>query len=182
MPGAQIALGQEMVAGIDWLLEENEKSDSQFFGKLDSTKVAAMGYSMGGLATTTIVDDPRLTTTVHISGGTGTQGGIEKYDQMHAPAAFLCGGETGDPLVDIAGDNCKIDFDYITTQSVFYGKFNGDHLCSLLPPCQDWIEVVATGWLRWQMMNDFPLKTMFVGSDCSVCKDANWTVQQKNLQ
>jgi hypothetical protein len=173
--GAQVALGQEMVAGIDWILEENGRSGSAFFDKIDSTKIAAMGYSMGGLATTTIVGDARLTTTVHVSGGTGSNGGIESYDQMHAPAAFLCG------TTDMAGPNCDLDFEYITTQSVFYGKFNGDHLCSLLPPCQDWLTVAETGWLRWQLMNDQPLKDMFVGANCTMCNDPNWTVQQKNL-
>jgi dienelactone hydrolase len=180
--GAQVALGQEMVAGLDWILEQNKTSGSPFFGKIDETKIGAMGYSMGGLATTTIVDDPRLTTTVHVSGGTGNQGGIEKFDKLHAPAAFLCGGTTGDSSVDIAGDNCKLDFDYIKTQSVFYGKFHGDHLCSLMAPCQTWLMTAQTGWLRWQLMNDQPLKAMFVGEQCGLCKDSNWTVQQKNLK
>jgi len=43
------------------------------------------------------------------------------------------------------------------------------------------IRVVVTGWLRWQLMNDESLKSMFIGADCAVCKDSNWKVQQKNL-
>jgi hypothetical protein len=31
-------------------------------------------------------------------------------------------------------------------------------------------------------MGDVALKSTFVGSDCGLCKDTNWTVQQKNLQ
>lgn len=175
MPGGEIGLGQEIIAGIDWILEENDRSDSPFFGKLDPGKIASMGYSMGGLATMTIADDPRLTTTVHISGGTGSAA-IERVQNLHAPAAFLCGASG----VDIAGENCRLDFEAATTP-VFYGVFTGDHLCILLPPCGNWISSVATGWLRWQLMNDQPLKSMFVGDQCSVCQDTNWTVQQKNL-
>ena len=40
----------------------------------------------------------------------------------------------------------------------------------------------TTAWLRWQQMQDLSLKPMFVGSDCGLCKDSNWTVEpQKNL-
>jgi hypothetical protein len=144
-----------------------------FHGKLDRTKIASMGYSMGGLATTTIADDPRLTTTVHISGGNMV---IERIEKLHAPAAFIC-GET-----DIANGNCATDFEAATTP-VFYGVFlGGDHLGVLVPPHADRIRGAATGWLRWQLMNDETLKSMFVGSDCALCKDTvNWDVKQKNL-
>jgi hypothetical protein len=172
--GAEIALGQEMKAGLDWILAENARDGSMFSGKLDATKVAAMGYSMGGLATTTIADDPRLTTTIHISGGNMV---IERIGKLRAPAAFICGES------DIANPNCETDFAAATTP-VFYGVFmGGDHLGILFPPYQDRIGGVVTGWLRWQLMADTTRKPMFVGADCSLCKDtANWTVKQKNLQ
>ena len=59
----------ELNAGIDWLIAENERTGSPLFQKLDPTKVASMGYSLGSLGTFEIAADPRLTTTVHISGG-----------------------------------------------------------------------------------------------------------------
>ena len=88
--GEEVALGQEIIAGIDWILEQNGNASSPFFEKLDATKVASMGYSMGALATTTIADDPRLTTTVHISGGNMV---TERIAKLHAPAAFFCGAK-----------------------------------------------------------------------------------------
>jgi hypothetical protein len=164
-------------------LKENDTSGSPYYGKIDSHNIASMGYSMGGLATTTIVGDPRLTTTVHISGGTG-ETGADLIAKIHAPAAFFCGRATAtaDGIADIAGANCATDFQEVTTQTVFYGMFNGEHMCTLTPPCRDWLNVAVTGWLRWQMMNDQPLKSMFVGDQCTLCKDPNWTVQQKNMK
>ena len=184
--------GHLLVTGSIWmhgpstrvpLREEDALNPFGEYGidKLAMDRLLQAETRRGGLATTTIVGDPRLTTTVHVSGGTGNQGGIDAFDKMHAPAAFLCGGTTGDSVTDIAGDNCKLDFDYIKTQSVFYGKFKGDHMCSLTPPCRDWLTAAQTGWLRWQLMNDQPLKSMFVGAQCSLCTDPNWTVQTKNL-
>jgi hypothetical protein len=38
------------------------------------------------------------------------------------------------------------------------------------------------GWLRWQLAGDLNAKTMFVGSACTLCNDAAWSVKkQKNL-
>jgi hypothetical protein len=172
--GEEIELGKQIIAGIDWLLAENSKSGGEFFEKLDATKIASMGYSMGALATTTIAGDPRLTTTVHISGGNMV---TERIKMLHAPAAFIC-GPSGD---DIAGEGCATDFEAATTP-VFYGVFNGGgHLGISTAPYAGRIQIVVTGWLRWQLMSDASLKPMFVGDQCTVCKDTNWTVKQKAL-
>jgi len=172
--GDEEKLGKEIMAGIEWVLAENMKSESAYHDKVDPTKLASMGYSMGALATTTIGSDPRLTTTVHISGGNMT---TDRIKMLHAPAAFLCGASG----VDIAGANCATDFD-AATAPVFYGVFNGgDHVGVRTQPYADRIQLVVTGWLRWQLMHDTSLATMFVGDQCTVCKDSNWTVKQKNL-
>ena len=172
--GEQEALGKEMVAAVDWMVAETQRSGSDYADKVDATKVAAMGYSMGGLAATACGADPRWTTTVHISGGAG-DGTIKN---LHAPAAMLCGASG----VDIAGANCATDFDQATTP-MFYGVFNGgDHLGVRTAPYSDRIAAFITGWLRWQLMGDQMLQPMFVGDACTVCKDMNWTVKQKNLQ
>jgi hypothetical protein len=182
--GAEVDLGKKIVAGIDWAIAENAKKDSAFFGKLDTNKLASMGYSMGSLATFTIANDPRLTTTVHISGGNMVP---ERVANLHAPAVFLCGnpgnGTCSDLLsseCDIAGANCLTDFMNATTP-VFYANFNGGHLGILTPPLSDQIATVATAWLRWKLMSDPTIDSMFVGDNCSVCKDSNWKVQRKNL-
>jgi hypothetical protein len=183
--GDEVNLGKEIIAGIDWASSENMRQGSPLFGKLDTTKIAAMGYSMGSLATFTIANDPRLVTTIHISGGNMAS---ERVNSLHAPAAFLCGipGDANCNILsgdcDIAAANCEIDFANAKTP-VFYANFPGGHLGILTAPNQDHIQAEATAWLRWQLMADTTLKTRFVGDQCGVCKDANWQkVQQKNLQ
>jgi hypothetical protein len=172
--GTEAKLGMEIIAGIDWVLAENAKAGSPYHDKLDATKIASMGYSMGALATTMIGGDPRLTTTVHISGGNMV---TDRIKMLHAPAAFICGASG----VDIAGGGCATDFEAATVP-VFYGVFNGgDHLGVRTQPYADRIRAVVTGWLRWQLMSDATLAPMFVGDQCTVCKDSNWTVKQKNL-
>jgi dienelactone hydrolase len=173
--GAEVELGKEIIEGIDWILGENMASASDYFGKLDASKVASMGYSMGALATTTIAGDARLTTTVHISGGNME---TDRVKMLHAPAAFVCGASG----TDIAGANCASDFD-AAMSPVFYAVFKGgDHLGVRTQPYAGRIQILVTGWLRWQLMSDKSLDSMFLGDQCMICKDPNWTVKQKGLQ
>jgi hypothetical protein len=170
----------ELRAGLDWLFSENERSGSDFYQKLDTSKVASMGYSLGSDGTFKIADDPRLVTTVHISGGA-----FDKADtaRLRNPALFVCGGPGGDGMTtgDIAHDNCDSDFE-VTTVPTFYGVFvGGGHLGVLMSPYMERIRVPVTGWLRWRLMGDSTQKAVFVGDQCTLCQDPNWEVQQKNL-
>ena len=182
--GQEMALGAEIIAGLEWAIAENTRQGSELFDKLDTTKLASVGYSMGSLATFTIANDPRLTTTIHISGGNMQ---TDLVNNLHAPAAFLCGTPDANctdilsDACDIAAANCDTDFQNATTP-VFYGNFPGGHLGILAPPNQDRLHAEITAWLRWQLMADETLKARFVGADCAVCKDPNWKVQQKNLE
>jgi len=174
--GAEAPLGKDMKDGLDWILAENARSGSEYFGKLDEKRLAPFGYSMGGLATFTITNDPRWITTVHISGGNmGNNAGI--VGMMHAPAMFLCGEN------DIAGPFCDDDFAALTTQSVFYGKMMGeDHLGILAGEWADRIRGTVTAWMRWKLMDDKAFEPRFVGADCELCKDTNYTVNKKNFE
>ena len=181
--GGEAQLGQEIVAGLDWALAENDNSGSALYQRIDSSKVASAGYSMGSLATFEIADDPRLTTTVHISGGSMTAGVVDK---LHAPAAFICG--IPDPsctdllsaTCDIAGANCAMDFDDATTP-VFYATFQYGHMGILTSPYMERINAMTTAWLRRYLMGDTTLIELFEGTACTYCSDADWTVKQKQL-
>lgn len=181
--GEEANLGKQIIEGIDWAIAENAREGSTFFQKLDTSKLASAGYSMGSLATFQIAADERLTTTVHISGGNMAP---EPIRNLRAPAAFLCGIATpdcGDILssaCDIAAANCDVDFTSATTP-VFYGNFSSGHLGILTPPFQEQIQTEVVAWLRWQLMGDASIKPRFVGEQCGVCMDDRWKVQQKNL-
>ncbi|MET0285766.1 MAG: hypothetical protein ABW352_14900 [Polyangiales bacterium] len=173
--GAEDALGKDMVAGMDWLIAQDAVAGSEYAGKLDTAHVAAFGYSMGGLATFTILSDPRWITTVHISGG-NMGNGAQRIAKAHAPMFWSC-GET-----DVAQPNCQTDFEAVTTQSVVYGTLLGaDHLGILVPPADAKIRGATTAWFRHYLMGDQAWKGTFAGADCTLCKDsATWKVLKKN--
>ena len=185
--GQEVELGQEILAGITWAISENARQGSTFYGRLDTTKIASMGYSMGSLATFTIADDPRLTTTVHLSGG-NMPANSDRIKNLHEPAAFICGlpSDAGcsnilSTTCDIAAPNCDTDFTSATTP-VFYANFPGGHLGTLTAPQSDRNFGMAIAWLRWKLMSDPTLEGLFVGPQCTFCTDPNWTrIQRKNL-
>ena len=172
--------GTELTEGLDWMIAQAEVSDSPFYGKLDTEKTAAMGHSQGSIATFAIAGDPRLTTTIHLSGGTNPDiaEGHATLPNLHNPAAFICGEPGGDGLIvgDTASEWCKYDFDH-TDVPVFLAQITGaSHITApgmTLGAC--------AAWLRWHLTGDTTQRAMFAGPDCTLCMRPNWVVQSKGL-
>ena len=40
---------------------------------------------------------------------------------------------------------------------------------------------VAVSWLDWQLRGDATAERRFVGEDCGLCRDAQWTLQRRNF-
>lgn len=175
--------GDELVRAIDWMLAENERAGSMLHQKLDPSKISAGGHSAGSLATFRIGADERLTTTMHLCGGTFSP--HTDIENLHAPALFICGEAGGDGLLvgDVARPNCDIDF-MNATVPVFYGIPEGaSHMSPTevgSPMLRSTFAAACAGWLRLHLAGDEALRKMFVGDDCTLCKDSSWTARQKN--
>jgi hypothetical protein len=166
--------GATLKQGLDWMLAQNGAS-GEFQGKLDATKVASFGYSLGSLATYDIGTDPRLTTTVHISGGLmGSD--RSKATAIKVPTAYFCDK-------DETGPNCDGDFAAQHTNPTFYGRVPGaTHVDYVLDTAFiDRMNAPVIGWLRWRLMGDQAMAAMFSGPNCTLCKDPAWEVMKKNM-
>ncbi len=179
--------GSDMTSAIDWMISEAARQGSIYYGKLDTTKIAAMGHSAGSLATFAIANDPRLTTTMHLDGGTMSPHTDEK--NLTKPAAFICGDSGGNGLTvgDLARPNCDVDFMNATTP-VWYGDVIGAaHLTvtgtSATDPKLKAFLTATAAWLRWQLAADQTMKAFFVPSGtCTLCTQTKvWTVQEKDI-
>lgn len=190
------AQSTELKGALDWVESETARADSPFHDKLDATRIAAGGQSYGSLGAFWIADDPRLTTTVHINGGTLDDHADEK--KLVKAALFLCGddpdavGGDGFSTGDVARPNCDADFQIATTP-IWYGDVIGSSHTTIIDdplggsspddPLKKPYMAATVAWLRWQLANDSSMKSLFVGSDCGFCQQtASWKVQQKNLQ
>jgi hypothetical protein len=161
-------------AGIDWVVAENERADSPYAGKLDVTKIAIMGHSLGAIASFGNADDPRLATTVHWSGGvTGNPVGVDEswINRIKHPVAFICGGSDS-----AAGPSCAADFTAAPDDvAVYYGTLAGaDHLGVFGNARGGEYGRAGVAWLRLTLAGDDSFKSWFTGDGCQFCQSP-WT-------
>jgi hypothetical protein len=68
-PGAAVPTGGTLLDAINWATAQNANSQSPYYRKLDTSKVAVFGHSCGGLQALEISPDPRVKTTLVVDSG-----------------------------------------------------------------------------------------------------------------
>jgi hypothetical protein len=169
--------GEPQKQAMDWIIKENDRPCSKYYRKLDTTKVAAMGQSCGGLMTLGASGDKRLTTVVIWNSG------MFERDQMiymglHTPVAYFIGGPD-----DVAYPQAEADFGAINTVPLFYGNTPVGHGGTYAQDNGGEFAQVGIAWLKWQLYGDMGASAagMFQGPDCGLCKNTKWTVRKKNM-
>jgi hypothetical protein len=169
--------GERLVDAIDWAFAVNKKSCSQYYQKIDTTKVAAMGQSCGGLMTLNISGDPRLTTIVIWNSGLFARN-QQVYNNLHTPVLFITGGQN-----DPAFANAQADFAAITKVPVFWGDLPVGHGGTYNEDNGGEFGRVGVAWLKWQLLGATGPggAGMFVGDTCGLC-NTEWTIKKKNME
>jgi predicted dienelactone hydrolase len=62
--------GEEMRAGVDWVLSENAREQSPLFDTVDEVKLGATGHSQGGGGSCAAATDARINVVASIQGAT----------------------------------------------------------------------------------------------------------------
>ncbi len=168
---------------IDWALAENSRAGSRYFHRIDPNWIAVSGWSCGGLQALEIAADPRVRTVIiHNSGifGPGANPipgmSISKADlqKLHTPVIYILGGPT-----DIAYANGMDDFKIIDAVPAMVVNLDVGHGGTFTQPNGGRAASVAVSWLDWQLKGDAEAAKRFMGEDCGLCKDPDWTVQKK---
>jgi hypothetical protein len=165
------------VAGVDWMIEENENPASALYHHLDITRIGATGHSQGGAATVaSAVADFRITAIAPIAGAYPLGGTVPASTKINGPAALLCGGkDTVIPcsLVEPAFNNLS---EFPTLLGNNLGDDHGSWIGSIKNPYM----IAVTGWMRVHLMGDTANRTMFYGPGCKLCTDTqHWTIKRK---
>jgi hypothetical protein len=175
----------DLTEAIDWALAENKRSGSPYFGRIDPSLVAYSGWSCGGLQALAVAKDPRVKTMVlHNTGvfneGRGSITGLDvKKDvlqTLHTPTIYILGGPT-----DIAYANGMDDFNRIAHVPVAVANLPVGHGGTFNQPNGGAAASVAVSWLDWQLRGDTKSAKRFVGDDCGLCQDAQWSLQRKQF-
>ena len=175
--------GQDGKAFLDyltWAIAENGKSCSAYYNSLDTTKIAADGFSCGGLMSENASGDSRFTAIGITSSGLMSPNAT-LYGKIHTPFKIMNGGSS-----DIAYQNGLNDYDAISAKGVpimYFSKTSLGHGGDL-GQARGNFNLVNLAWLNWQLKGDTGAtgKGYLAGSTCKICTDSGWTVKSANIQ
>jgi len=161
-----------MLAGVTWVLEQNEDPTSVLYHHLDPSHIGATGHSQGAMATSQASGDARIVTNVPIEGAM-----VQR--SLHGPAMFFCGGQ--DDIVGCDGANSALNA--VTTLPAVYAEYlsvdHGSWMSFSNKPSV--VYGAVTAWMRVHLMADDSLRAWFYGEACQLCGDAGWQIKQKNM-
>ena len=175
----------DLTDAVNWALAENTRSGSPYFGRIDPALVAYSGWSCGGLQALQVAKDPRVKTLVLHNTGVFNEGGgaipgldVRKdvLQTLHTPVIYILGGPT-----DIAYANGMDDFSRIAHVPAAVANLPVGHGGTFTQSNGGDAASVAVSWLDWQLRGDSRSAARFVGDDCGLCRDPQWSLQRKQF-
>lgn len=175
----------QLLAAIEWATKADADSANPYYHRIDTSRIAVMGHSCGGLQALVAGADPRVDAVVafdsgvYIRANSGLSGvRIDKADlrKLHTPVAYFIGGPS-----DIAYPNAVDDFGRINHVPAVLANLPVGHGGTFaLANGGEWAKVGAA-WLDWQLKRDKRAGRWFVGQRCGLCTAPGWTIERKNF-
>ncbi|MBO3741125.1 cellulose binding domain-containing protein [Actinoplanes flavus] len=174
--GSGSTTAQQLTQSVDWAVAENSRPDGKYYDRLDTTRIAAGGFSCGGLEAYAVSGDPRVTTTTIFSSGLLNDADDYQLRRLTKPIAYFIGGPG-----DIAYPNAMDDWTKLPAGlPAFMGNLNVGHGGTYDQVNGGEFARVAVLYLKWRLKGDTTAGGSFVGSNCGLC-GTQWQVRQKNL-
>jgi dienelactone hydrolase len=164
---------RRMIAGLDWLIEQNTTAGSVFEGALDVEHAASMGYSVGGTGAVDIGAHEAIVTVVSIHGHSADA-------ELHGTVLLLGGTE------DVMRDGqswLAPTYEASQVQTLFslVDGANHGYPSRTVDGVQSGVEAPAMiAWLRYWIYNDQAARGYFFGVDCVMCSSPWTNTQRKN--
>jgi dienelactone hydrolase len=177
----------QLLDGLEWVVASNGDAGSDLHEQVDSSRVAVMGHSCGGMQALTVSTDPRISTTLILNSGIFPEGdqynarfGITRaqLQLLHAPIAYFIGGED-----DIAYVNAEADWRDLQTLNIPALNANLDvgHGATYVMPQGGPFARAPLAWLQWQLQDDTQAAAMLTAQPCGLCGDDGWRMRLHRL-
>jgi hypothetical protein len=179
----------QLIDAINWAIAENGRKDSKYFGKLDTSKIAVMGMSCGGIQAYAVAEDPRIKLigiwnsgilNMPPAAGAPAMEDVrkEQLERLHSPIFYVTGDQS-----DIAYENGLDDFKRITKVPALHMYRDGvSHGGTYSQPNGGEFAKLAVAMLKWQFKGDKEAARMFLGANCGFCQDPQWHVSNKGFE
>jgi dienelactone hydrolase len=175
---------EALTEAIDWAVRENDRPGSPYYHRLAPGKIAASGWSCGGLQAIAIAKDPRISTFVIMNSGVFNEGNpiaglkVEKsmLADLHGSVIYVMGGPS-----DIAYANGRDDYSRISQIPAAYVDIPVGHGGTYMEPNGGIGAEIVTSWLDWQLKGDATAAARFSGQACGYCADTRIVYEHKNF-
>ncbi len=172
--------GDALLDYVTWAIAQNDEPCSDYYRSIEPTKVAADGFSCGGLMAENVSDDPRFTAIGITSSGLMAPNS-ELYNGIHTPFKIMNGGPS-----DVAYENGLRDYEEISALGkpiIYFSKTSAGHGGDLGQGRGDF-NLVNLAWLNWQLKGDEGStgKGFLIGDTCEFCMDSGWDFRSANIE
>jgi len=161
---SNVGNGEDMIAAIDYLIEQNGTPGGPFFNKLDTDRIGATGHSQGGGGAINAANDPRVVCSAPMAPAPGKVGGI------HGPMLLIAGQQ--DTLISPALVENLI-FNFVRLPTMFAIHKNMGHLQFAWDGGN--AKGYLTAWFMYQLQDDTYAALAFIDG-CEICSNPNWAV------
>jgi hypothetical protein len=177
---------EQLREAIDWVLAENQRPESRYYGRIDPEAIAVSGFSCGGLQAMLVAPDPRVATLVMMNSGlfigqptamAGMEANKDALGAVHSPTLYVLGGPE-----DIAYANGMDDFAQLNHVPAAVANIGVGHGGTYARANGGAAAQVVVRWLEWQLRGDSEARAFFVGEQCGLCQDPDWTYSAKRLE
>ncbi len=170
-----------MVAkALDWVSQQAVDATSEYFGKMDTDKIAAAGHSCGGAQVLANAADKRLSTYLILNAGMGkmkmADASKKSLRNLHGPILYLVGGTS-----DVAWKNAQMDYEAIKRIPVVLAdNTQSGHGGTYEQPNGGANARMVRSWLDWQLKGKSEFQKIFIDGDLTGYD--NWTIKHKNFE
>ena len=148
---------EQMNAAIDYVLALAADPNSVYYGKVDTTRIASTGYSLGGLGALNVAQNERIDTTFVLAAAVPSLS-----PGLHGPLGGMFASD--DQYFDVPTVTAMID----NSSQPAFGAVIANTTHNTAPGNPNATEAYI-GWLRWQFMGDAAGRALFVGASCGIC-------------
>lgn len=161
--------GKDMIAGIDYLLEQNSTPDSKFFNMLDIENIGSTGHSQGGGgAINAAVADRRIKCCAPLAPAPGLT------EFLYVPMFIVAGANDNIATVNWITNSC---FKEAVGPTIFAIASYTNHATFTFSGGMT--RGYVTAWFRYHLKNDLIARQAFEGRE-ELFDNPNWEVYEKN--
>lgn len=161
--------GQEMIGGIDYLIQENGKPGSKFYNVLDTDSIGTTGHSQGGGGAINAAIDPRVKCTAPLAPSPG------QIRQVSCPTFLIAG--SADTLVS-ASLVRSMNYAPATAPTIFGILQGAGHMDFIGNGGQS--RGYVTAWFMYHLQGD-PVAQQAFEENGELFTNSDWEVEQKNF-